>query len=73
MPNDGFNLPGFDDASWARIQVPSYWELAKFSEPTWWQPDDAVGYYRRSFTPPEAWSGRQVRLRFEGVNNSAQV
>lgn len=72
-PSDSFHLRDYDDASWSRIQVPSYWELAKFSEPTWWQPDDAVGYYRRSFTPPENWRGRQVRLRFEGVNNSAQV
>lgn len=72
-PSDGFHLPGFDDASWSSIQAPSYWELARFSEPTWWQPDDAVGYYRRSFTVPDNWQGRQVRLRFEGVNNSAQV
>ncbi|MDP3000996.1 MAG: glycoside hydrolase family 2 TIM barrel-domain containing protein, partial [Bryobacterales bacterium] len=72
-PSDGFHLPGYSDASWSDIQVPSYWEVAKFSEPTWWQPDDAVGYYRRSFTLPEKWRGRHVRLRFEGVNNSAQV
>lgn len=72
-PSDGFHLPDFDDASWSGIQVPSYWELAQFSEPTWWQPDDAVGYYRRVFTLPENWRGRQVRLRFEGVNNSARV
>ena len=72
-PSDGFHLPGYDDSSWASIGVPSYWEVAKFSEPTWWQPDDAVGYYRRSFTVPGNWQGRQVRLRFEGVNNSAQV
>lgn len=72
-PSDGFQLPEFDDASWAKIRVPSYWEVAKFSEPTWWQPDDAVGYYRRNFVLPESWRGRQVRLRFEGVNNSAHV
>jgi len=66
-------LPGYSDAFWSDIQVPSYWEVAKSSEPTWWQPDDAVGYYRRSFTLPEKWRGRHVRLRFEGVNNSAQV
>ncbi len=72
-PSDGFQIPGYSDASWSNIQVPSYWETAKHSEPTWWQPDAAVGYYRRTFTPPEKWRNRQVRLRFEGVNNSAQV
>ena len=72
-PSDGFHRPEYIDDSWSSIQVPSYWEVAKHSEPTWWQPDDAVGYYRRTFTPPERWRDRQVRLRFEGVNNSAQV
>ncbi len=72
-PPDRFHLPGYDDAAWSSINVPSYWEISKHSEPTWWQPDGAVGYYRRAFTVPENWRGRRVRLRFEGVNNSAQV
>jgi len=70
---DGFHEPGFNDSSWADIRVPGYWETQKFSPPTWWQPDETVGYYRRTFSVPEAWRGKQVRLRFEGVNNSAQV
>jgi hypothetical protein len=72
-PADGFERPSFDDSSWKPIHVPGYWEVQRFSEPTWWQPDDTVGYYRRRFTPPSDWRGRQVRLRFEGVNNAAQV
>jgi hypothetical protein len=72
-PRDGFEKPDFNDASWHNIQVPGSWEVQKFSDPTWWQPDDAVGYYRRKFAVPESWRGRAVRLRFEGVNNSAQV
>ncbi len=72
-PSDGFHQPGYTDAGWSDTQVPSYWEAATFSPPTWWQPDEAVGHYRRSFTPPDKWRGRHVRLRFEGVNNSAQV
>jgi len=72
-PQDGFHRPGFQDSAWANIRVPGYWEAQKFSEPTWWQPDDTVGYYRRTFRLPERWQGRQVRLRFEGVNNSAQI
>jgi hypothetical protein len=72
-PRDGFEKASFNDAAWRDIQVPGYWEVQKFSEPTWWQPDETVGYYRRKFTVPEDWRGRGVRLRFEGVNNSAQV
>ena len=72
-PADEFQMPAFSDAGWADIQVPGYWEAQRFSEPTWWQPDDTVGYYRRTFNVPERWRGRHVRLRFDGVNNSAQV
>jgi len=70
---DGFERPEFNDATWRDIQVPGYWEVQKFSEPTWWQPDETVGYYRRAFKVPALWRGREVRLRFEGVNNAAQV
>ncbi len=72
-PADGFEKEGFDDGAWPPIKVPGTWDAQGFSEPTWWQPDDTVGYYRRHFRVPEAWTGRHVRLRFEGVNSSAQV
>jgi len=32
-----------------------------------------VGWFRRSIEVPEAWRGRRVVLRFEGVNNRATV
>jgi hypothetical protein len=70
---DNWMAPGYADAGWADIRVPGYWEVQKFSAPTWWQPDDTVGYYRRTFSVPERWRGRHVRLRFEGVNNGAQI
>ena len=73
MPQDGFPAADFDDRRWPVIHVPGYWEVRKFSPPTWWHPDDAVGCYRRTFSLPESWKGRAVRLRFEGVNNAAQV
>lgn len=72
-PADGFHLPGYADQGWKAIQVPGYWEVQRFSAPTWYQPDDTVGYYRRTFSMPANWRGRHIRLRFEGVNNAAQV
>ncbi len=72
-PADGFQLPSFSDSKWSSIQVPGYWEPQGFGEPTWPQPNDEVGYYRRSFTVPANWQGRRVRLRFEGTNNGAQM
>src|SRR5579862_2021265 len=72
-PADGFQLPTFHDAQWSTIQVPGYWEPQGFGEPTWPQPNDEVGYYRRTFSVPANWQGRHVRLRFEGANNGAQI
>ena len=72
-PADGFHGSEFVDNDWSTIRVPGYWEPQGFGKPTWNQSDDAVGYYRRTFTVPAGWRGRRVRLRFEGVNNSAQV
>jgi beta-galactosidase len=53
--------------------VPGYWEAQGFGEPTWFQPNDEVGYYRRTFTVPAGWQGRRVRLRLEGANNGAGI
>ena len=72
-PQDTFHQSDFDDRAWKTIPVPSYWEVQKFSAPTWWQPDDTVGYYRRKFSVPDIWRNRSIRLRFEGVNNAAQI
>jgi beta-galactosidase len=72
-PADGFELPSFQDSQWSSIQVPGYWETQGFGEPTWYQPNDEVGYYRRTFSVPTEWQGRRVRLRFEGANNGAQI
>ena len=72
-PSDGFEIPSFLDAKWSSIQVPGYWEAQGFGAPTWYQPNDEVGYYRRTFNVPTQWQGRRVRLRFEGANNGAQI
>ncbi|MCB9853329.1 MAG: DUF4981 domain-containing protein [Phycisphaerales bacterium] len=45
--------------------VPSDWTKAR--EP------NSVGSYRRSFTLPESWNGREIFLHFEGVKSAAYV
>jgi len=56
------------DTGWDNITVPGNWETlpayASYS---------GKGWYRRSFDVPAAWKGRQVRLRFEAVNQTADV
>jgi beta-galactosidase len=56
------------DTGWDHITVPGNWDTlpayASYS---------GKGWYRRSFDVPTAWKGRQVRLRFEAVNQQADV
>ncbi len=63
----------YDDSDWSNISVPSYWEQSNFSKPTFYFPDDAVGYYRKVFMVESEFKGKIVILQFDGVNNSAEV
>jgi beta-galactosidase len=79
-----FHEPAFDDSRWSTIPVPSNWEMEGFGYPVFrnvHQPfratpplppsdNNPVGSYRRTFTVPEAWSGRRVLLRFEAVKSA---
>lgn len=64
-PPAGFEQPGFDDSSWAKIDVPAHWEMQGF------HPTDGVGGYRARFSA-RAGDGR-VKLAFDGVYSGAQV
>jgi len=65
-PRDFFR-PDFDDSTWAVIEVPSHWVLKGFKSV------EGVGGYRRHVQIPGAWSGRRIKLRFDGVYSGAEV
>ncbi len=81
-----FYDPSLDDASWSNIDVPSNWELKGFGIPIYTNiiypfprnppfigPNNPVGTYRRNFTIPSNWKGRQVILHFGSVSGYARV
>lgn len=58
------------------IPVPSNWELHGFGNYTFGlisPQTPEIGYYSRTFTVPESWSGRHVDLVFNGVMTDASV
>ncbi|WP_430814974.1 glycoside hydrolase family 2 TIM barrel-domain containing protein [Carboxylicivirga sp. RSCT41] len=82
-----FYKTNYNDAEWATIPVPSNWELEGHGVPIYtnieypfdkenleapreWNP---VGSYRRSFTLPANWDGRQVYINFDGVQSAFYV
>jgi hypothetical protein len=86
VPWEFFCTGGRHSGAWTKIPVPSCWELQGFGTydyGVWHRNDggnphppplpDEQGRYRREFTAPAEWSGRVVRLVFEGVMTDAEV
>jgi beta-galactosidase len=70
---DAFASTGFDDSAWHNLAVPSNWEMAGYSLPTYDSVDNTVGLYRRWVTIPESWTGRRIYWRFDGALDGAEV
>lgn len=70
---DDFVSPGFDDRKWDHLVVPSNWEMAGYSIPTYDSVDDSVGLYRRWVDVPASWTGRRIVWRFDGALDGAEI
>jgi beta-galactosidase len=81
----GFHEPGYDVSEWDTIEVPGNWQLQGYDVPMYTnvqypfpiddyprvpEDDNPTGCYRRAFTVPDGWSGRQVFLTFDGVDSA---
>jgi beta-galactosidase len=85
-PQDFFK-DGFNDWTWKELPVPSNWEMHGFGIPIYTNVPypfpanppfidhayNPVGSYRRSFTVPENWSGKDVILHFGSISGCAYV
>ncbi len=85
-PKD-FYKPDFDVSKWAEIPVPSNWEMHGYdhaiylniryphpTNPPYIAHDyNPVGSYRREFTIPDSWGGRQVFIHFDGVQSAFYI
>jgi beta-galactosidase len=70
---DEFALPAYNDATWDNLAVPSNWEIAGYSPPTYNAVDNTVGQYRRWVNVPAAWGGRRIYWHFDGALDGAEV
>ncbi|RVT79623.1 DUF4981 domain-containing protein [Flavobacterium sufflavum] len=85
-PQDFYKVD-LDDKSWATIPVPSNWELQGFDIPIYTNITypfprnppfvdnnyNPVGSYRKTFTVPENWNGKEVILHFGSISGYARV
>ena len=86
VPQDFF-LPNFRDGKWDKIDVPSNWEMKGYGDPIFRNvptpfkatpPNvpreyNPTGAYRRTFTLPGDWKGKQVFLRMEKTQSASFV
>ncbi len=71
--------PSFDAAAWRTLDLPHDWSIEGKIDPQ--SPmggsggffPAGVGWYRRTFTVPAAWSGKLVSVEFEGIYMNATV
>ncbi len=82
-----FYKPEYDVSGWTEIPVPSNWEMQGYDKPIYLNiryphptnppyiahDYNPVGSYRRQFTIPDAWNGKQVFLHFDGVMSAFYV
>ncbi|MEO6549272.1 MAG: glycoside hydrolase family 2 TIM barrel-domain containing protein [Ferruginibacter sp.] len=81
-----FYKTDLDDSKWNNIPVPSNWELKGFGIPIYTNitypfpknppfigENNPVGTYRKTFTVPENWNGKEVILQFGSITGCAFV
>ncbi len=75
----GAESPTFNDDSWRTVTVPHDWSIEGL--PNQKNPTGSgegyfpagIGWYRKAFTAPANWKGKQVSLEFDGVSLDATV
>ncbi len=75
----GAETPAFDDHSWRTVTVPQDWSIEGTTNEK--NPTGSgggyfpagVGWYRKTFTAPAGWRGKQVSVEFDGVSMDATV
>ncbi len=85
---EGFFRDEYDVSEWGEIPVPGNWQCAGYDVPIYVnlrnlchpaQPPETnpefnpVGCYRRTFSIPESWEGKQVFLHFGAVQSALWV
>jgi len=86
-PED-FAADSINESRWTNIAVPGNWQLqGNFDPPVFTnirhpfradpprvpQDNNPTGLYRRTFTVPDDWKGKQIFLHFAGVQSNATV
>jgi len=66
----GAEVTTFDDSSWSDIGLPHSFNLPYFVNAKFYA---GYGWYRKHFTVPQTWTGKNVFLEFQAAFDQAQI
>lgn len=68
--------PGFDDVFFTPVSLPHDWQIEHFMDERLklegsqgYYGRNQIGWYRKKFTPPKEWLGKNVKLKLEGCQH----
>jgi beta-galactosidase len=70
---------GFNDKTWRKLDLPHDWSIEGTLDLNNPMGNDGgyfpagIGWYRKTFTVPASWNGKQVSIYFEGVYMNSEV
>lgn len=74
---NGAEQVGFNDKSWRQLDLPHDWSIEQPFSKQWASATaylpGGIGWYRKTFTAPPAWKGKQVSIHFDGVYQNSEV
>ena len=76
----GGESPGLQDESWRVVDLPHDWSIEgtykQTGNGTDWQSGflpAGIGWYRKTFDRPGEWTGKKVRIQFDGIYLNSEV
>ncbi len=69
--------PEYNDSKWRTLNLPHDWSIeqsfdAKYASSTAYLPG-GIGWYRKTFTLPDAYGDKKISIQFDGVYNYSDV
>ncbi|MDY5239457.1 MAG: glycoside hydrolase family 2 TIM barrel-domain containing protein [Bacteroides helcogenes] len=60
----------FNDSQWNNIHLPHTWNTDAYTEKDYYR---GTGWYRRTLTLPEGWTGKRIFLRMEAASKATTI
>lgn len=73
----GAEQSDYNDKDWRRLNLPHDWSIEQpfskqWASATGYLPG-GIGWYRKTFTAPASWKGKQLLIHFDGVYKNSEV